>query len=306
MSRDDLATRVTARLGRNPFAANGSLRIEGMVERASGRWTAHIFAREHGQVGDRVLSSDAAECGRFEEAVVLALALVIDPEATFGAAPDTSSTEGARDPDPTPTPQPLERHPGDNPKPPGQLGDTVEAPGSERPAESVHAAQSTLGRVSAGPLVALNILPRATVGASVSGGVAVTSRLTVELGGVFLSESRNADFGFGLTAGRAAGCLHSGPRRWSATACASVLSGAIYGVPYVLEPAQPGARFWLSTSLSASGELRVAGPVHATLGVEGLVTPVRPRFALEGSGQTIFEVPLLGAFAHAGVAVVFR
>jgi hypothetical protein len=282
LSSDQLTVRVARRLGFNPFTPNGGLWIEGTVERVSGSYKARIFARTGGQVGKRELSSNAEDCRPLEEAAVLAIALVIDPDAALAPPAETASTQGVQEPAP------------------------VAPPSQEAPRGVVEPPSFALGSVSAGPLVALNILPRATLGASVTAGVAMTQWFSVQLGGVFLSESRSDDFGFGLTAGRVSGCLNSAPGRWSATACTSALTGAIYAVPYRLDPVEPGARFWLSTSLSAAGELRLAGPVYASVGIEGLLTPVRPRFSLEGSGQTVFNVPLLGAMAHADLDVLFR
>jgi hypothetical protein len=136
--------------------------------------------------------------------------------------------------------------------------------------------------------------------------VSVNPWLSIELGGVYLAESRNDDYGFGLSAGRASACVHTSPRSWSLAGCAGSLVGAMYGVPYVLAPAEPGARFWLATSLSVEGALHVSGPFYASVGVDGLIAPVRPRFSLEGSGQTIFDAPLFGAMTHAALLAFFR
>jgi hypothetical protein len=286
-SGQKLEAKVARRLGRNPFSSHGALVLEGTVARTGSGWTARIYARQDGQVTVRELTSRADDCGPIGEATILAIALVIDPEAAL--PPLESAPERAADSIPQPT-----------------VFDQTTAREVRPPDTAASVSTQTRGRMEAGPVVGLNILPSSTLGARVMGTAEVNRWLSLGVAGLFLSEARNPDFGFGLTAGGVVGCVRSTPRRFGASGCANLSGGAIYAVPYTLAPAQPGARFWLSSSLSVSGQLYMTRAMYLALGVDGLLTPVRPRFLIEGTGQTIYNVPLLGALAHADLGVAFR
>jgi hypothetical protein len=80
--RERLAGVVTARLGRNPFAADAVDGVEVQVRRTGSTLTAEIVRFSGGiQSGRRELSSPTTDCGELFQALGLALAIAIDPRA---------------------------------------------------------------------------------------------------------------------------------------------------------------------------------------------------------------------------------
>jgi hypothetical protein len=96
-TRAEIARRVAARLGRDPFvvrAGEDSLALEGLVDRApGGAYRARIYAEPAGCASApcprvvRELTGDAASCASLDGAVVLALALTIDPSRAREPSP---------------------------------------------------------------------------------------------------------------------------------------------------------------------------------------------------------------------------
>src|SRR5580692_3933573 len=89
----DVARAVEKRLGRPVFVAptRADVAVEGRIERArpSGGWRAVItVSDERGAVrGTRELRTDAADCRALDDSIALALALMIDPDASLSAQP---------------------------------------------------------------------------------------------------------------------------------------------------------------------------------------------------------------------------
>ena len=85
--RAELAAEVARRLGYDPFQPAFGQSLEGVVERTSDRWQVVLYARdaEGVMVGRRELDSEEQGCAALGDAVALAMALAIDPEAALRA-----------------------------------------------------------------------------------------------------------------------------------------------------------------------------------------------------------------------------
>lgn len=82
----EMESRVRARLGRDPFHHGEGPALEAVVEREDREWVARLYARD-GATGARELRSDDARCDAIADTAALAMALVIDPEASLDATP---------------------------------------------------------------------------------------------------------------------------------------------------------------------------------------------------------------------------
>jgi hypothetical protein len=94
----DLARAVETLLGQPLFvsASQAELSIEGRVEpRRAGGFRALVSVSNRGgqSLGSRELSTDEAECGALDEPVALAIALMVDPDATLAPKPAAEAEE---------------------------------------------------------------------------------------------------------------------------------------------------------------------------------------------------------------------
>lgn len=94
----ELSRRVAARIGRDPFGdpARAELTIEGHVASVGdGRFTVTVQVAEPDGTtrGARELDERAAGCGELDEAIVLVVAMTVDPSAAVGAPDDGGSPE---------------------------------------------------------------------------------------------------------------------------------------------------------------------------------------------------------------------
>ncbi|MEM9196195.1 MAG: hypothetical protein AAGF12_43935, partial [Myxococcota bacterium] len=99
-STASLQVEVAERLGRDPFQPPITQHIEGIVRRSEGTFVATLYNRdpEGALVGEREFRSEAEDCDGLAAAVVLAVALAIDPEAALTADQPVDRTAEANEP----------------------------------------------------------------------------------------------------------------------------------------------------------------------------------------------------------------
>ncbi|HET9932298.1 MAG TPA: hypothetical protein VFQ35_16455 [Polyangiaceae bacterium] len=288
-----LAERVRKRLGNDPFDAQAKRSIEGIVRRADGVWLAEIAVRKRADDAEpplRQLKSTAPDCASLGDAIVLAVALAIDPEAAFAA------TE-AEEPPPPPaaTRAPVPPPPPALPLPPSM---------PRVPPQSVR-----LGSVTASAVFQVGALPRASLGAGLFAAAALGSSVDVGIGArVFPSVRGDGEPGFEV--GASVGTLQLCPRlRTSSVTTARVCAGPSLGVMHAVlltgERAQPGERLWLAAEAGADFTLDVSKSLALMLGAGGLVPITRYRFSVEGTDGTLFRQSALALVAQLGVELRF-
>jgi hypothetical protein len=277
-SGETLRGAVIERLGRDPFAGDPVRIIEGHV-RDDGGLVAEIVVRsaEGELIGRRELRSDEPRCDALAEAIVLAVALTIDPNALFAPRP----------------PEPVEPPPA-----------PVEPPAVEAPPAPV-ADRRPAGGLLLGVAVGGGLLPSVSVGPVLIAALDLVPWLVVEAGFLLWPEQHEPDTGFGLTAGRLSICAAPIASRVRVLLCAGGELGALHQVVRVPEPVDPGQRFWAALDAAAAIELRVAGPLLIRGGVELVVPLVRDRFITE-SGADIFQPSVVAVTGHAGLGVRFE
>lgn len=291
-AESDMAERVVARLGRNPFAARASHAIEASVSRAGDRFTALIVVRDAAgsAVGSRELALEASDCAAVADAVALAIALVIDPDAALGPqTPPAPALAAPASPEPA---APL-------PCPPARACAPCREcpPPPPAPAES----EASLALVARGG-VAFGALPAAAPGGGLrgtAGGERIRGMASVWL----FPEQRAADarFSFGLAYAELGACAVIAREGTLALgACGGVSAGTIHAVVRDLPAPRAGERLCVGAEVGPELVIRVAGAVHAILGAELQVPLLAPEFYGELPGEPVFQRSV-GALTWLGV-----
>jgi hypothetical protein len=287
-----IASRVSQRLGRSVFSDSALTRIEGVIEREGAEWRAHLYMRgADGRLeGVRHLTSDAPDCNALDAAATLAVALAIDPDSALRPPPSPaaaapSSANVAESPQPLAAALPA--------LPPMTLKEPPRRENVELSAEAI---------------VSMGLLPKTSVGMSLSTGVEVARSTEVTAGALYLPEVHTADgdFAFGLTAGWAGACfLPVETPRARLSLCGTGLLGAIHSVVLAYEPLNPGERLWAAAGLSARVRVRVAGPVIVDVGGDAIAPLTRDDFRVRNLPSTVFqETGIVGTvFAGLGVEI---
>lgn len=311
-----LAGRVAARLGRDPFSDRAARSIEGLVVRKDERFSARIYVRDDrgALLGVREIEDASPTCSALDEAVTLAVALTIDPEAAL-QPPTPTPVEPVSPAVPNAPPSaPSPSAPSAPPSAPGAPPSIAPAAPSiapaARPAPSRAAparSAPAFGVATVRALLGFGLLPRSAAGVASSAEVGA-GRLRATAGLVWFPEARTSDggFGFGLAAGALGGCFdaHRAPAVRLGL-CAGAMGGAIHAVTYEVAPTNPGDHPWAALSLAGRLEVQPVGPLTLHLGLEALAPLVRHRFLVIGRAGTVFEPPPVGAIASAGVGVTF-
>jgi hypothetical protein len=309
-----LRAAASSRLGRDPFGVAGAMSIEVVVAREAGTLVARIYARDStsAQLGSRTLRSEAESCASLAEAAALAIALVIDPEAVERQArardrPQRAAAQQASDASPAELP----RERADRAAPAAQAEPATNrgvASAARRERATPVAAQQTWVNVHA--LGSAGLLPgEPALGASLSADLPVHGPWGARAGLSYwperTTETLGGRFGFGLTAGSLAACIHALPDgAVGASACAGGWLGSIHAVVYQLEPTAPGDRLWGGLSLAAELHARLGRSFRLSLGAQALAPATRHRFTVRARAGAVFrQSPVTGtALLGAGVS----
>lgn len=281
----ELETRVRRRLGSEPFDPRASRSIEGVVQRAGAGWRAQIVVRarpEDVNPPRRELQSAAEDCDSLSNAVVLAVALAIDPEASFSDAPVN-----------TPSPRTSSA-----PKPPLPAKPPIDA------AESPPAGLADLSLAGQ-----LGLLPRASLGMGLGVAAVLTRRFElglrvqafpeVEVDGV-------PSYAVGLAALTVELCGVTTRRKpLVLRACAGPSLGLLHASVLVGDRTQPGQRASLAADLGLDAAFALTRNLALQLGARAVVPVTRYRFTLEGSEQALFAQPVIAGSASLGLELRF-
>lgn len=301
---------VRARLGREPFASAAPASIEGEVGRFADAWRAKLRVRDGGGalLGQRALEIRGDDCAQLSEAIVLAVALTIDPNAPTQASsppsPIVTSPIVAQ-----PSAPPLANAVATQPEGAPELGCPVVAPRGEASAVSACpplTAPSSFG-LTARALGAVRVLPGLAPGAALVAGFG-RPPLRWTVGMSWLPETTTSDgtFSFGLTAANAGACFEFTPAPDAqAGLCADVEAGAIHALARKLEPLDPGDTPWLALRAGPRFAWQFVSPFLLELGALAVAPLIRPEFAVRGVQEPVFESGQLGVVAFFGVGVGF-
>jgi hypothetical protein len=333
--RASIAEGITRRVGRPILSDSAPRSVEGVLLHEGDSWEAHIYVRdENGTLkGSRVLTSQDPSCGAIQTAATLAIALAIDPEATFRAplaspppssapsvgvvagsvgrasAPSAPSTSAASPPASATSPpaaaSPATSLPATPPPAPTLASPPVERPPLSNPPQQ--SPQASAGSAGLRAVVAFGLLPSTAPGLALSTEVPLYRWLRGAAGVLYLPEQPTAsgDFAFGLTVARLGACARAMESlRATLSLCADVLAGAIHSVVLTLQPVHPGDRAWAGAAIGAVLHAHLAGPLEGQIGADLVVPFTRYPFVVQGGGTAFQEAPA-GAvfFAGAGLSI---
>jgi hypothetical protein len=306
LSGSDVRRAVRARLGRDPFTEPFQKEIAGFVSRKVGRWTADIVVRDNrlGRVGNRRLDSAGADCHELDQAVILTVTLIIDPNASLQPAPAPAPETTPGQPtkvEPPRVDEPVAMAPAraEPTSAPGTITTAAPPPAaalSEPPAPTPKREAIIASRLMLAPSVAYGLLPGITPGVALRGEISLSNRLSIETSAAFFPEQRrakpgtNTDIGYGLSALGVAGCYHPS---WlvAPLACASGWIGVNHAVVYAGLPDQPGDRFWMGLRADL-GLSATVGRFTADLRAFGMFPVTRWNFGFREGGP-LFQQPVV-------------
>jgi hypothetical protein len=247
-------------------------------------WHAEIAVRAHLADAEpplRELKSQAKDCDALSEAVVLAVALAIDPEAAFSEPP--------REPRPPPAPPP--------PAP------VVVSPPTAAPPPGLR------GRAELDLTGQAGLLPRASLGASLLAAAALGERFELGLRAqVFpaVDQSGDPSYAIGLALGTAQVCARLfRPTRVDVRACGGPSIGVVHASLLTGDRAQPGERVWTSAELGLDLVVPVTRSLGLVVGARAAAPLVRYRFVVDGSDAALFRQSAVAGLAHAGLELRF-
>lgn len=269
MTAAELKQRIRQRLGRDPFGEPFEQQIEGYVARHGALWVADLVVhnRDSVRIGSRHLESASEDCHELEQAVVLTITLVIDPNAPQLAesAPATRATthQPIRSAESSKSEIEAITRPTEIPKEPatGLVRQHV-APKAAAPIQPTtaraprpHAYQppvasdNTVGRsrLLVATSAASGILPGPTYGIAMRAELPIARHLQLETSAAFFPErvsfNQRTVVGYGLTALGVGGCYVTG-RTITWLACAGGWLGVAHAIVYRGTPDRPGDRIW--------------------------------------------------------------
>jgi len=280
-----LEARVQRRLGSDPFDPRASRSIEGLARRSGHVWRAQIVVRAHPNDPNpplRALESTAADCDSLSDAVVLAVALAIDPAAAFNeakvkAAPPPAETPKEPSPPSAPTPTP-----------------TLE---------------NLAGRADLSLAAQAGLLPRPALGVALGAGVRLTRRFEFGLQAQTFPEVEvdgDPSYAVGLSALTLELCGVAQPAKIvDLRACAGPSLGLLHASVLEGERTQPGERTSFAANLGVDAAFALTPVLAIRLGARAVVSATRYRFTVEGTREPLFVQSAIAGIAHVGLELHF-
>jgi hypothetical protein len=274
-----LSSAVELRLGRAVFTTDApEVIIEAHVRPANTGWHAAIAIRgaDGTSIGQRELEEPAPDCRALDDALVLVVALTIDPDAAMRAPP-------ASPPPPRPPPPP----------PPPPAITAVAEPWRFGAAASL--------------AVAGGLLPGAALGGAIGVTVDAPRVPPLELRGTLWRESerRDQDRGgaFGLATVAATVC----PAVWRFALCGGAAVGRMTGTGFGFDRSQEAQAVVLAALVEPRLAVAVTPRVELTAGVGAWIPLVRPRFVFDQAGEPlpVYQPLRVAVIGQIGVAVHF-
>ena len=304
-----LEREIVRRMRRDPFTGPVRQWIEAVVGRADNTYTVQLFERDLAgkTLGTRTLRSEAGDCHELDEAMVLAIALIIDPSAQLAPRAARASSESAPSsagPTPIASSEPVLA-----PEPAPELAPEVRAPAApasqcvSQPKAALPALPKAAPAafVSADVVLVHGVLPGFAPGAELSSQLRLdrAGRYALRLSALFLPEvqasSALGEFSFGLSALEVGACRVAWDPRWRLFACAAFGVGAVHAVVQDLAPLQPGDRLWLALRAEVGAAVRVVGPLWFDARLFDLIALQRWEFRVrtENDGERAFKQSVL-------------
>lgn len=294
-----LEARVAERLGRNPFSDAAAQSIEGSVALDKSELKAELRVRDSGGIarGAREIRAQGTDCVELADAVVLAVALAIDPNAALGGPANTAAP---RPPAPPPPPLAPNEPPALAACPPARCPAPPSCPEARCPEPRFPNMALT-----ARALLGAGMLPELAPGAAVAGELG-GPRVRGTLGMLYFPEVSTSDelYSFGLTAA-SLGAVVAWPvgGGFEFSALGELELGTIHAVVFDTEPVDPGDRPWFAGALGPRVAFAGLAPLRLELGANLVVPFVRPEFEVRGIAGPVFQSSAVGGVFYFGLGV---
>jgi hypothetical protein len=275
-----LMAAVDARLGRSVFTQQEpAIVIEAHVRPIERGWNVAISVRapDGTMTGQRELEEPASDCRALDDALVLVLALIVDPDAAM------------REPKPPTPPPPPPPNPPLPPSPPPPR------------AEPWHF-DATASLIAGGLLV-----PGPNIGGALRVLVDPPRLPPFAVRGTFWREAEKRDDPRGVRVRLLSGGISVCPAVWRLALCGGIEVGRMAGTGFGFDRSQES----VAIVTYATIEPQLVVPLSsrfALVGAIGAWIPlVRPRFVFEQAGEAmlLYQPPPVAILGHAGVAVRF-
>jgi hypothetical protein len=294
LSPNALESELVERMGKNPFDGTPGQWIEGYVVRAQGHFEVALFERdENGKtIGARTFSESSESCRALDDAIELAIALIIDPNVKLAqrsfARRHASLAEATEPPRGQPPATVAQALPAPSPPRPTVPGTLVTAAPASTP--SLHDAPTQATATAAGDsklsvagLLIGGLVPGAAPGIDMGANVGARW-MALRLGMMLVPERRPnsqlGDFGFGATLLNVSGCARLKTSRLEWLNCLGMGAGAIHVTVHRPLPLEPGDRFMGFAGIESGVSLRILGPIGLDTRLFGLVPLNRWDFLL--------------------------
>jgi hypothetical protein len=299
-----VATEVERRLGRHVFDVSAERSFEIEVTRFGNTYRSDVYVRDVAghAIGHRQLQSDEPGCGALLNATVLAVALVIDPEA--GARePVPAQSVATFEPAPPPTPPPPALAPPAPPPPaaPAPAEPAMMLPAPERSPVTV----ALRGQLSAG------LAPKPSPGIELALGARPSRRWGFALTGSYTASQTVArgigQLDVGVT--RASALLtfeagHSESVRLILGAGPSL--GAFHVAVRRPAPVTDSGDFWFGAAeLAADIQISVTKAIFVELGGSALFAPSRQQFLVRRQPDPVWRQSVFSGLGYLGVGAMF-
>jgi hypothetical protein len=289
-SEAEIGRRVAARLGRDPFQADAKRTIAARVERASDGWRGElsVLGPDGKPIASREpLRSNSADCSAVSDALVLSIALAIEPDLILGPAPAAE--------------------PPSAPSCPTVICATTSCPACTPASAPAPVERERLRlRTHARGAVALGVLPAPALGAGLGSELEVVPDFALGAGILYFPEVETDDgeLAFGLTSFELFGCLDLVDADAAALAgCLELQAGSMHALARGLRPIDPGDYLWLAAGLGPKGRLSPVEGMSLELGALVTTPLVRQEFVVRGQPGTAHEPATIGFFGFVGIGV---
>jgi len=293
-------------MGRDPFTGPAKQWIEALIALSEGYYTVQLFERdlEGRTLGTRELRAPAGDCHQLDDAMVLAIALIIDPTlqlSPLGPSPAVAVPEA-------PSAGVVATPANALPPPPASLTPSAPVPvaAPNPPARAVESAPASRSTVTAAAVAVHGVLPGVAAGVELVAQqpLGTRDRYSLRWSALYLPETSQsdvlADVGYGLTAFEAGACVGLTNQRLRWFACSALGAGAVHTTVHAPLPTQPGDRLWLALRLEGGVRLRLVGPLWLETRLFDLLAAQRWEFRVrtaEGPQKAFVQAAFMPGLA---------
>jgi hypothetical protein len=300
---------VKTRLGRDPFSSEAERTLDASITSESGTWHVELRVRDHSgaSLGQRIFDVRAESCDQVVDAVSLAVALAIDPNASLKIDPKPPEADAAH----TGT---ADGAPGDNKAKPEEASKPKVVPSPYpyaqllAPVQAAEPARNPWGtRFALRGVAAAGLLPGVAPGVELVASFDLNHSHPLLGISYFAEAALDPRFAFGLTTVDVGYCHDVlTTHRAALGVCGTAHLGSQRVVVRQLQPVNPGDHFFAAASVGPTIAWLAWGPLYLQAGVSAWVPlpGLYPSFYISGQNSPVFESHSLSGLAFLGIGLM--